>query len=142
MNQKVERKIHWSFWLVSIFMLVWNLMGCLNFIMQMNPDMVSSYRETEQAIIQGRPLWATLGFALSVFGGAIGCIFLLLKSTTSFYLFIASLLGTLVAVAHSLNLGISFSSSELVGIVAMPILVSVFLVWYSKFSQNKEWLSI
>jgi len=47
-------------------------MGCINFFMQMNPDMISSYRETEQAIIQGRPAWATVAFFIAVFGGALG----------------------------------------------------------------------
>jgi len=45
----------------------------------MNTEMVSSYRETEQAIIQSRPLWAAIGFAIAVFGGALGGILLLLK---------------------------------------------------------------
>jgi hypothetical protein len=60
-------------------MLIWNVLGCVNFFAQMNPDMVASYRESEQAIIQGRPLWATVGFAVAVFGGALGCVLLLFK---------------------------------------------------------------
>ena len=67
MNDDVVNKVHWSFWVVSIFMLTWNVLGCINIFVQMNPEMVSSYRETEQAIIQGRPLWATVGFAIAVF---------------------------------------------------------------------------
>jgi hypothetical protein len=52
MNNNYTIKTHWSFWLISSVMLVWNVLGCVNFIVQMNPDIVSSYRETEQAIIQ------------------------------------------------------------------------------------------
>ena len=73
-----DNKAHWSFWVISVLMLIWNLMGCINFFVQMNPDMVASYQETEQAIIKDRPIWATAAFAIAVFGGALGCLLLML----------------------------------------------------------------
>lgn len=57
---------HWSFWLISGLMLLWNVAGSANFIVQMNPDMIASYREHEQTLISNRPLWATAGFAFAV----------------------------------------------------------------------------
>jgi len=140
MNNNYTIKTHWSFWLISSVMLVWNVLGCVNFIVQMNPDIVSSYRETEQAIIQGRPLWATVGFALGVFAGAIGCVLLLLKRPSSFYLFCASLFGVVIAIAHSLAIGVTFGVGEIIGIVIMPVAIAVFLIWYAKYCQNKGWL--
>jgi hypothetical protein len=142
LNEKATDKTHWSFWLISIFMLIWNVMGCINFFMQMDPEMVSSYRETEQVIIQGRPLWVTAGFAIAVFGGVLGCILLLLKRFVSFYIFVASLLGVLIAIGHSLTLNIEFSTGEIIGIVLMPVLVAAFLVWYSKYVKSKGWLNV
>ena len=50
MKNNIVHSVHWSFWVIVPFMLIWNVMGCMNFIVQMNPDMVASYRETEQAI--------------------------------------------------------------------------------------------
>ena len=141
MNEQGVKKIHWSFWIITIFMLIWNIMGCVNFFVQMNPEMISSYRENEQAIIQGRPLWATMGFAVAVFGGAIGCVILLLKKSTAVYLFIASLLGVLLATAHTLGVGIEFGPGEIIGIVLMPTIVAVFLIWYSLYAKNKGWVS-
>jgi len=141
MNEKNVSGIHWSFWVIGIFMLIWNVMGCINFIMQMNPDMVSSYRETEQAIIQGRPIWATIGFAIAVFGGALGCLLLLLKKSAAFYLFIASLLGVLVTMIHTLSIGINFGVGEIIGIILMPLVVAVYLIWYSKHVESKGWIN-
>ena len=140
MSDRNLAKVHWSFWLIAIFMLIWNGLGSANFIVQMNPEMVSSYRETEQAIIQGRPLWATVGFGISVFGGAVGCILLLLRNTSAFYVFVASLIGTFIAIGHSLTSNINFGIGEIIGIVVMPIFISVLLIWYSNFSNNKGWL--
>lgn len=133
--------IHWSFWVVSIFMLVWNIMGCINFIVQMNPDMIASYREIEQAIIQGRPIWATAAFALAVFGGAFSCLLLMLRKSVAFYLFIASLLGVVVTMIHTLGAGIDFGVGELIGIIFMPVAVAALLIWYSKYIQRKYWVA-
>lgn len=135
------RKIHWSFWLIGTLMLIWNGLGCVNFIVQMNPEFVSSYRGIEQAIIQGRPLWATIGFAVAVFGGAAGCILLLLKKPLALYLFIASLLGVVITMSHALGAGINFGAGELIGIVFIPIAVAIFLIWYTRYSNSKGWLS-
>jgi hypothetical protein len=55
-NDKAINKVHWSFWVISIFMLIWNDLGCINFFVQMNPEMVASFRESEQAVISNRPL--------------------------------------------------------------------------------------
>lgn len=106
----------------------------------MNPDMVSSYRETEQAIIQGRPIWATAAFALAVFSGALGCLLLMLKKSIAFYLFITSLLGVIVTMIHTLGTGIDFDIGELIGIIVMPAVLAAFLIWYSKYTQSKGWV--
>lgn len=122
-------------------MLIWNAMGSLNFVLQMNPEMVESYRETEQAIIIGRPLWATTGFVFAVFGGTIGCVFLLLKKAFALQIFIVSLVGVVVTQIHALSLGIDFSFGEIAGIVLMPIVVAAFLVWYSIWTKAKGWVT-
>ena len=116
-------------------------MGCVNYFIQMNPEMVSSYRETEQAIISARPSWATVAFAVAVFGGALGCILLMLKKSISFYLFIASLLGVVVTMIHTLGAGIDFGIGEISGIIIMPLVVATFLIWYSKYAENKGWIN-
>ena len=141
MNDKITDGIHWSFWVISTLMLIWNVMGCVNYFIQMNPEMVSSYRETEQAIISARPSWATVAFAVAVFGGALGCVLLMLKKSISFYLFIASLLGVVVTMIHTLGAGIDFGIGEISGIIIMPLVVATFLIWYSKYAENKGWIN-
>lgn len=141
MNDKHNVKIHWSFWVTGTFMLIWNIMGCINFFVQMNPEMVALYRETEQAIINDRPVWATIAFAIAVFGGALGCVFLMLKKRLAFYLFVASLSGVVVTMIHTLGIGIEFGPGELAGIIFMPMAVSIFLIWYSKYAEKKGWIN-
>ena len=64
-------------------------MGCILFT-EMNPALVNSYRKSEQAIIQGRLLQATPGFANTVFGGVFGYMLLFIKSHMALCLFVAS----------------------------------------------------
>lgn len=141
MNEKYTPAVHWSFWVIGSIALIWNAMGVINFFVQLNPEMLASYRESERAIIVGRPVWATIGFAIAVFGGSLGSLLLLLKNPTGFYLFIASLLGVVITMAHTLSIGINFGAGEIFGIILMPIMVAAFLIWYSKQAENKGWFS-
>jgi hypothetical protein len=141
MNDENAGSIHWSFWVIGAVALIWNVMGAINFIVQMNPAMLDAYRESERAIIEGRPAWATGAFALAVFGGALGSLLLLLRKSVAFYLFIASLLGVIVTMTHTLGIGINFGPGEILGIILMPLAVAAFLVWYSKQAERKAWVS-
>ena len=140
MNDKAVGSVHWSFWLIGAVMLIWNVMGCINFFVQMNPDVLAAYRESERAIVEGRPIWATGAFAIAVFGGALGCLLLLLRKPAAYYLFIASLLGVIVTMTHTLGVGIDFGLGEILGIILMPLVVAAFLIWYSKQAERKGWV--
>ena len=141
MNDKIAGGVHWSFWAIGVVALMWNVMGVINFFVQMNPDVLASYRESERAIVQGRPAWATGAFAIAVFGGALGSLLLLLRKSAAYYLFIASLLGVIVTMAHALGLGINFGLGEILGIILMPLVVAALLIWYSKRAKSKGWIS-
>jgi hypothetical protein len=140
MNDKAVGGPHWSFWLVGAVALIWNVLGAINFFVQMDPEMIAAYRESERAIIQGRPLWATLAFAIAVFGGVFGSVLLLLRKSIAFYFFIASLLGVIVTLIHSLGADIEFGTGEILGIIIMPLAVAVLLIWYTKQAESKGWI--
>jgi hypothetical protein len=133
--------VHWSFWAIGSIALIWNVMGVINFFVQMNPDMLTAYRESERTIVESRPAWATVAFAIAVFGGALGCLLLLLRKPAAYYLFIASLLGVIVTMTHTLGVGIDFGPGEILGIILMPLVVAAFLIWYSKLAESKGWIS-
>jgi hypothetical protein len=141
MNTETVGRVHWSFWAIGAVALIWNLAGVINFFAQMNPDVLAAYRESERAIVEGRPAWATAGFAIAVFGGALGCLLLLLRKSAAYYLFIASLLGVIVTMIHTLGVGIDFSLGEILGIILMPLAVVVFLIWYAKRAEGTGWIT-
>ena len=134
---------HWSFWLVGAFALVWNVLGGVNFLVQMNPDMVASMPDTHRAIINGRPTWATAGFGLSVFAGAVGGLLLLLRKSAAYYLFVLSLLGAALTMVHTIGIArstIDFSIVEIVVMILMPLIVAALLIGYSKLVASKGWV--
>ncbi len=141
MKDETVGGVHWSFWVIGAVALIWNVMGAINFFVQMNPDVLAAYRESERAIVEGRPVWATAAFAVGVFGGALGCLLLLLRKSAAYYLFVASLLGVIVTMTHTLGVGIDFGLGEILGISLMPLVVAVFLIWYSKQAESKGWIS-
>ncbi len=143
MNDKTVGGVHWSFWIIGGVALIWNAMGVMNFFVQMNADMVATMPETHRAIIEVRPAWGTGAFAIAVFGGALGCLLLLLRKSAAYYLFIASLLGVIVAMTPHLDMiGSTINDPfEIVMMILMPLVVAAFLVWYSKQTQSKGWIS-
>ena len=140
MNDKTIGGVHWSFWVIGAVALIFNVMGVVNYFVQMNADSLASFPEQYRPIIEGRPAWATGGFAIAVFGGSLGCILLLLRRSTAFHVFIASLLGVMVSMMHIFGVA-GFSSFEIWMGVLMQLVVTAFLIWYSKRAESKGWIS-
>ena len=138
MNNENIGGVHWSFWAIGAVALIWNVMGVINFFMQMNPDALADYPEAARSLVEGRPEWATGAFAIAVFGGALGCLLLLLRKSAAYYVFIASLLGVIVTNIHTF--GITGSTEIWVGSL-MSLVVAAFLIWYSKQAESKGWIS-
>ena len=128
------QKPHLSFWIFAIAGLIWNLMGSMNYIMQTNPETVAQMPDVYQMIINGRPSWATAGFAIAVFGGSVGCILLLLRKNVAVPVFMLSLAGIVLTVIHA---------TMLVGMVpssVLSVLVGGALLWYATIARRKNWL--
>jgi hypothetical protein len=143
MNDKTSNGVHWSFWLIAVVMLIWNVMGGINFFVQMSADALASFPESHRAIIEGRPAWATGGFALAVFGGTLGCLLLLIRKSAAYYIFIASLLGVIVTMIHTVGIAgstIDLNPFEILLMILMPLIVGAFLIWFSKWAEGKGWI--
>jgi len=144
MNNETVRSVHWSFWLICVLALLWNVGGAINYLMQTNPEFVAALPETHRAIIEGRPAWATGGFAIGVFGGALGCFLLLFRKSASLYVFIASLIGVIVTMIHTVNIAsskIDFSPAEIIVMILLPLIVAAILIWYTKLVMSKHWIN-
>jgi len=142
MNETPAAGVHWSFWVIGAAALIWNGMGVMNFLMQMNPETLAGYPEPARVLVAGRPIWATGGFAIAVFGGGLGCILLLLRKSAAFPVFIASLLGVILAAVHALGMaGPTIAESQQIWVgTLMSLVVAAILIWYSKYAAGKGWI--
>ncbi|WP_299375537.1 hypothetical protein [uncultured Tateyamaria sp.] len=127
-------KPHFSFWIIAGLGLVWNLMGCLNFITQMNTDAVAQMPELYQLIIASRPFWATLAFGLAVFGGAVGCILLLLRRRVATSALLVSLLATGITMIQTVSV-VGMAPSTI-----LALLIGAALFWYATIAARVGWL--
>ena len=136
-NDRIVGGIHWSFWAIAVVMLLYNVAGVINFVTQMDADSVATMPEAHGALIESRPAWATGAFAVAVFGGALGCLLLLVKKSAARNVFIASLFGAAVTMVHILGTG----PLEFVVGNAIQLLVTAFLIWYSMRARTKGWIN-
>lgn len=132
-------KPHWGFWLIGAAGLIFNVLGCINFLAQMNADAVAAMPEVYRTIVASRPAWGTAAFALAVFGGLLGCLLLLFRRTAAFYLFAMSVIGALAAQIPFLGM-VGFPVEAWVGWLSQ-VATGVFLVWYSRVAMRKSWIS-
>ena len=137
-NDETVGGVHWSFWAVGAVALVWHALGCMNYVMQMNPDTLADYSEAARTLVESRPVWATGAFAIAVFGGLLGSLLLLLRKSAASYVFVASLLGVIVTNIRTFS--VTGSTEIWVGSL-MSVVVAAFLIWYSKVTERKGWIN-
>lgn len=134
------------FWVIAIISLLWNGMGVNQYLQQAyNTDAFKAMYPDEKVMemIQNTPSWVMGAFAIAVFGGLIGSIFLLLRKKIAKPLFLISLVAIVIQMFYNV-----FMSGSLdiygPGAIIMPIMVigfALFILWYTKKSEAKGWLS-
>ncbi|MDO6636981.1 hypothetical protein Q4540_12115 [Pseudoalteromonas carrageenovora] len=125
--------------------LIWNSLGVIAFVMQMmmTPELISKLPIDQQAAYSDIPLWSTIAFAIAVFGGLLGCIFLLKKKALAIPTFTVSLAAILLQQYYNF---VVINSIVLLGASAvfMPILVIIIaigLLYISIKGKQQSWLN-
>ncbi len=146
-EESTSPKIPTWFWVVAGIALVWNLLGVFSYIGQMmlmsNPEVMAELPADQQALYENTPAWATGAFAVAVWGGAIGCLLLLLKKKAAKIVLIVSLAGVLVQMVHSFFMSNNFEVFGPGGMVmtVMIIVVAIGLVWFADKSIKEGWIN-
>lgn len=133
------------FWIVSILALLWNLAGVMAYIGQayMSAEDLAALSEAERTLFETQPAWVTGAFAIAVWGGALGCIFLLFRKRWAKTVFVISLIGIIAQMGYNFFMSNNFEVYG-PGAMIMPImvlLVGVGLIIFSNKAIANQWLT-
>ena len=130
---------------IVIIALLWNLIGVINFFIQINlsEEAIAALPEPEQALMNSTPLWSLVAFALGVFGGAIGSLGLLIQKKWAFYPLLLSLVGVVAQMTYWLffTQAVDVYGSETYTMPVLVILVAFFLLRLAKKGIKKGYLN-
>lgn len=143
MNDQV--KIPSWYWVVAVLAVVWNAMGVMAYLAQVNmtPEAMAALPEAQRLVFETTPAWANGAFAVAVFGGVLGSLLLLIRKKLATPVFIISLIAILVQMYHAFVMANSFEVFGPGGLI-MPIMVVVFgigLIGLSMMATKKAWLN-
>lgn len=124
------------FWVIAGLALIWNLMGVGAYVSQSlmsDAQLADAYGADQAAMIISQPAWYTAVFALAVFGGALGCLGLLLRKSWALW---PLLLSLLCVVLQNIYFGLNGMFKDVHGgewgmVILIPV-VALFLVWFTR----------
>ena len=134
-----------TFWIVSVFALLWNLIGVMTYLMSvtMGPEALAAMSEAERALYSDIPAWVTSAYAIAVFGGTVACVALLIRNAWAVPAFVVSLIAILVQTGYGLfmtaMIEVQGGTSAILSILL--IVIAVYLVWFSSSAKKKNWIT-
>jgi hypothetical protein len=147
MQQVVSMRTPVHLWIVGILSLLWNAMGCFDYVMtrMRNTDYLSSAMPNVDpnamlAWIDGFPIYAQIGWALGVWGGLLGSVLLLVRSRYAVWAYGISLLGAVVGLGYQIAAAPPLAGADDAMSKAMPyviILVALGLFLYARAMEKK-----
>ncbi len=135
-EDNAQRALPKWFWPVAILGLAWNIFGIVQFLPTVQGSvgsLMSNGMTKEQAeLYVSLPSWMTVAFATGVFGGALGCLLLLLRSPWSRPVFVVSLAAYLVLYVGDITQGVfqAFGMGQVI-ILTTVVLIAAGLMWVS-----------
>ena len=140
-----RKKPEITFWVIGIIALIWNHMGVVAYLMQayMTDEDLLALPLEEQALYIDIPAWVTAAYALAVFGGALGCLLLLMRKKLATLIFIFSFISILIQMSYNIFMSKAVEVYGPGGAImpVMIIIIGAFLIWYSKKMEQQGVIS-
>ena len=115
---------------VVIIALLWNLIGCAAYLMDvtLTPEAVAAMSPDQQALYAARPAWAVAAYAIAVWGGALGCVGLIINTRWAKGALLASLLGLIAQDIALFGLSPVAIETSVYALQGMVLVIAVLLL--------------
>ena len=128
------------YWVIGVIALLWNGLGVMAYLARafMTDEMIAALPEEQQKeFLVNYPAWVTAAFALAVFGGVLGAVFLLMRKKLAVTLFAIS---AIAAIAQHIYIFMNVEVNSYI-MPVLVIVVCIILYWYSKKCSDDGILS-
>jgi hypothetical protein len=144
MNHERRMPVPVWYWVIPVLALLWNLMGCAAFFMEVfaQEAMMESMTEAQKEWARAIPRWIYFVYALAVSTGVAGSIGLFMRKAWSIALFAICVAAVIIQMGYTILIAGGLQVMGPSGLV-MPALVIVFasaLLWFSWFAKGMSWL--
>lgn len=128
---------------VAIVALLWNLIGCAAYLMDvtLTPEAVAAMTPDQQALYAARPMWAVAVYAIAVWGGALGCVGLLMKKRWAKGPLLASLLGLIAQDIALFGMSPVAIEASVYALQGMVLVIAVLLLLLANKATRAGWLT-
>ncbi len=128
----------------AIVALLWNLMGCAAYLsdVMLTPADVAKMDAAMQAAYAARPAWSVAATAIAVWGGALGCLGLILRKSWAQWLLLASLAGVIVQDIALFLISGALKAGGMTAIIlqGVVLVVAVALALLARRARVSGWL--
>ena len=129
---------------VAIAALLWNLLGCAAYLadVMLRPEDIAAMSAAQQALYAARPAWSVGATAIAVWGGAAGCVGLIVRQRWATPLLIASLVALVAQDAWLFGLSGAAAEAGAVALVlqGLVLLVAIGLVMLARKATARGWI--
>lgn len=134
------------FWVITVILVLWNLMGAAAFITDnfFTEMIAEAYTPEQMEVIKGSPMWTVSLYGVATIGGLLASLLLLARKIGAVKVYLISLIAVLIHTIYQ----IAFANGmEVFGVgqgLIFPLVIvvlSVFEYWWSTYAASKGWLS-
>jgi len=129
---------------VAVVALLWNLLGCAAYLadVSLSPEDLAKMPPAQQELYATRTAWSVSATAIAVWGGALGCLGLILRKRWATWLLVASLVGVVV---QDIGIFVVSNAGALAGPAAyvlqgLVLLVAILLVLLARRATAAGWI--
>ena len=146
MNQQTKSAVPVWYWVIATVALLWNLMGCASFAMEIfaQEAMMETMTDAQKEWARSVPSWIYFVYAVAVTTGVVGSVGLFMRKGWAIAMYAICLVAVIVQMGYTMIIGGGLQAMGPSGAI-MPLLVIIVaaaLLWFSWFARNRGWLGL